>query len=40
MSAVPAFSFTTTADEVATAFAQEIKGKNGIFPPNDEEDAV
>ncbi|KAF7367516.1 Short-chain dehydrogenase/reductase family protein [Mycena sanguinolenta] len=29
MSTVPAFSFTTTADEVATAFAGEIKGKNG-----------
>ncbi|KAF7351425.1 Short-chain dehydrogenase/reductase family protein [Mycena sanguinolenta] len=31
MSAVPAFSFTTTADEVATAFAQEIKGKNVLI---------
>jgi hypothetical protein len=32
MSAIPAFSFTTTADEVATAFSQEIKGKNGTVP--------
>ncbi|KAJ7359718.1 hypothetical protein DFH08DRAFT_846810 [Mycena albidolilacea] len=31
MSAAPAFSFTTTADEVATAFAQEIKGKNVLI---------
>ncbi|KAJ7144713.1 hypothetical protein C8R43DRAFT_1013854, partial [Mycena crocata] len=28
MSAIPTFSFSTTADEVATAFAQQIKGKN------------
>ncbi|KAF8162519.1 hypothetical protein K438DRAFT_1985157 [Mycena galopus ATCC 62051] len=31
MSAVPAFSFTTTADEVATAFAAEIRGKNVLI---------
>jgi hypothetical protein len=31
MSAVPVFSFTTTADEVAIAFAEEIKGKNGTL---------
>ncbi|KAJ6487647.1 hypothetical protein C8R45DRAFT_1143891 [Mycena sanguinolenta] len=31
MSATPAFSFATTADEVATAFAQEIKGKNVLL---------
>jgi hypothetical protein len=31
MSAVPAFSFNTTADEVATAFSEEIQGKNGQF---------
>ncbi|KAJ7832058.1 short-chain dehydrogenase [Mycena olivaceomarginata] len=31
MSAVPAFSFITTADEVATTFAQEIKGKNVLI---------
>ncbi|KAJ7912059.1 short-chain dehydrogenase [Mycena leptocephala] len=31
MSAIPAFSFTTTADEVATAFSQEIKGKNVLI---------
>ncbi|KAJ6487646.1 hypothetical protein C8R45DRAFT_253807 [Mycena sanguinolenta] len=31
MSAVPAFSFITTADEVATAFAQEIEGKNVLL---------
>jgi hypothetical protein len=33
MSAVPAFSFATTAEEVATAFSEEIRGKNGIFFP-------
>ncbi|KAJ7153979.1 hypothetical protein C8R43DRAFT_443910 [Mycena crocata] len=31
MSAVPAFSFSTTADEVATAFSQQIKGKNVLI---------
>ncbi|KAJ7848543.1 hypothetical protein B0H13DRAFT_2674987 [Mycena leptocephala] len=31
MSAIPAFSFTTTADEVATAFSLEIKGKNVLI---------
>ncbi|KAJ7032070.1 short-chain dehydrogenase, partial [Mycena alexandri] len=31
MSAVPAFTFTTTAQEVATAFAQEIQGKNVLI---------
>ncbi|KAJ7207003.1 hypothetical protein B0H12DRAFT_440247 [Mycena haematopus] len=31
MSAVPVFSSTTTADEVSTAFAQEIKGKNVLI---------
>ncbi|KAJ7908701.1 hypothetical protein B0H13DRAFT_1878473 [Mycena leptocephala] len=31
MSAIPAFSFITTADEVATAFSQEIKGKNVLI---------
>ncbi|KAJ7146420.1 hypothetical protein C8R44DRAFT_845585 [Mycena epipterygia] len=31
MSAEPQFSFTTTAEEVATAFAQEIKGKNVLI---------
>ncbi|KAF7367517.1 Short-chain dehydrogenase/reductase family protein [Mycena sanguinolenta] len=31
MSTFPAFSFTTTADEVATAFAQEIQGKNVLI---------
>jgi hypothetical protein len=31
MSAVPAFSFNTIADEVATAFSEEIQGKNGQF---------
>ncbi|KAJ7359723.1 short-chain dehydrogenase [Mycena albidolilacea] len=31
MSTVTAFSSTTTADEVATAFAQEIKGKNVLI---------
>lgn len=27
----PTFSFTTTAEEVATAFASEIRGKNGTY---------
>ncbi|KAJ6595152.1 hypothetical protein DFH09DRAFT_1413084 [Mycena vulgaris] len=31
MSAYPAFSFATTADEVATAFAEEIRGKNVLI---------
>ncbi|KAJ7101830.1 hypothetical protein C8R43DRAFT_242219 [Mycena crocata] len=31
MSTGPAFSFATTADEVATAFADEIKGKNVLI---------
>jgi hypothetical protein len=31
MSAFPTFSFATTADEVAAAFAEEIKGKNGKY---------
>jgi hypothetical protein len=31
MSTGPAFTYTTTADEVATAFSDEIKGKNGVF---------
>ncbi|KAJ7908852.1 NAD-P-binding protein [Mycena leptocephala] len=31
MSAVPAFSFNTTADEVATAFSEEIQGKNVLI---------
>ncbi|KAJ7196118.1 hypothetical protein GGX14DRAFT_545787 [Mycena pura] len=31
MSAFPKFSFNTTADEVATAFSQEIKGKNVLI---------
>ncbi|KAJ7472932.1 hypothetical protein B0H11DRAFT_1344894 [Mycena galericulata] len=31
MSSVPAFSFNTTADEVATAFASEIRGKNVLI---------
>ncbi|KAJ7201673.1 hypothetical protein GGX14DRAFT_699391 [Mycena pura] len=31
MSAYPTFSFNTTADEVATAFSQEIKGKNVLI---------
>ncbi|KAJ6515152.1 hypothetical protein C8R47DRAFT_1206493 [Mycena vitilis] len=31
MSTFPAFSFATTADEVATAFSQEIKGKNVLI---------
>jgi hypothetical protein len=29
----PTFSFVTTADEVAAAFAEEIKGKNGAHIP-------
>jgi hypothetical protein len=33
MSAAPVFSFATTAQEVATAFSEEIRGKNGIFFP-------
>jgi hypothetical protein len=35
MSAIPAFSFNTTADEVATAFSQEAKGKNSNDPRFD-----
>ncbi|KAF7333489.1 Short-chain dehydrogenase/reductase family protein [Mycena venus] len=31
MSTSPVFSFMTTADEVATAFSQEIKGKNVLI---------
>ncbi|KAJ7367460.1 hypothetical protein DFH08DRAFT_828585 [Mycena albidolilacea] len=31
MSAVPSFSFATTAEEVATAFSEEIRGKNVII---------
>ncbi|KAJ7777649.1 NAD-P-binding protein [Mycena maculata] len=31
MSTEPTFSFSTTADEVATAFATEIQGKNGAL---------
>ncbi|KAJ7457780.1 hypothetical protein FB451DRAFT_588716 [Mycena latifolia] len=31
MSSAPTFSFATTADEVATAFADEIKGKNVLI---------
>ncbi|KAF7360132.1 Short-chain dehydrogenase/reductase family protein [Mycena venus] len=31
MSAFPEFSFITTADEVATTFSQEIKGKNVLI---------
>ncbi|KAJ7308775.1 hypothetical protein DFH08DRAFT_792566 [Mycena albidolilacea] len=31
MSAVPAFSFATTAEEVATAFSEEIRGKNVLI---------
>ncbi|KAJ7432154.1 hypothetical protein FB451DRAFT_1420771 [Mycena latifolia] len=31
MSASPAFSFATTADEVATAFSEEIQGKNVLI---------
>ncbi|KAJ7146417.1 hypothetical protein C8R44DRAFT_724203 [Mycena epipterygia] len=31
MSAEPQFSFATTAEEVATAFAEEIKGKNVLI---------
>ncbi|KAF7336959.1 Short-chain dehydrogenase/reductase family protein [Mycena venus] len=31
MSAFPEFSFITTADEVATAFSQEIKGRNVLI---------
>ncbi|KAJ7196099.1 hypothetical protein GGX14DRAFT_673866 [Mycena pura] len=31
MSAYPTFSFNTTADEVATAFSQEIEGKNVLI---------
>ncbi|KAF7333491.1 Short-chain dehydrogenase/reductase family protein [Mycena venus] len=31
MATSPVFSFTTTADEVATAFAKEIKGKNVLI---------
>lgn len=27
---LPTFSFSTTADEVATVFADQIKGKNGF----------
>jgi hypothetical protein len=27
----PTFSFTATAEEVATAFASEIRGKNGTY---------
>jgi hypothetical protein len=30
MSSSPTFSFATTAEEVATAFAEEIRGNNGI----------
>ncbi|KAJ7179782.1 hypothetical protein C8R46DRAFT_1325611 [Mycena filopes] len=33
MSSLPAFSFATTAEEVATALADEIKGKNGMYRP-------
>jgi hypothetical protein len=29
MTSAPTLSFATTADEVATAFSTEIKGKNG-----------
>ncbi|KAF7338948.1 Short-chain dehydrogenase/reductase family protein [Mycena venus] len=31
MSTLPSFSFTTTAEEVATTFSDEIKGKNGTL---------
>jgi hypothetical protein len=31
MSTGPTFTSTTTADEVATAFSDEIQGKNGVF---------
>jgi hypothetical protein len=31
MSPAPTFSFNTTADEVATVFADEIRGKNGYY---------
>jgi hypothetical protein len=39
MSTSPSFSYTTTAEEVATAFSDEIKGKNGtlsivVLPPH------
>jgi hypothetical protein len=33
MSAVPSFSFATTAEEVAAVFSQEIRGKNGTCVP-------
>jgi hypothetical protein len=29
----PTFSFTTTAEEVVTAFVHEIEGKNGYTEP-------
>nr|GAT43407.1 short-chain dehydrogenase/reductase family protein [Mycena chlorophos] len=32
MSALPKFSFSSTAEEVADALADDIKGKNGAFP--------
>jgi hypothetical protein len=31
MSAIPTFSFNTTAEEVAASFSKEIKGKNGTY---------
>jgi hypothetical protein len=33
MSAVPSFSFATTAEEVAPVFSQEIRGKNDTCVP-------
>lgn len=28
---LPTFAFETTAEEVATVFSHEIKGKNGVY---------
>lgn len=35
MSPAPTFSFTTTAAEAADAFADEIRGKNGMYHISD-----
>ncbi|KAF7332890.1 Short-chain dehydrogenase/reductase family protein [Mycena venus] len=37
MSTLPSFSFTTTAEEVATTFSDEVKGKNVLITGYNEE---